>query len=83
VREVLFKDLHGVVNLIGGVAEVELEIPVADPSPVELQLESNLSTGYRWIVIDAQNEGTEMSYTESYIAREGIGGPYKIGRAHV
>ena len=76
VREVLFKDLHGVVNLIGGVAEVELEIPVADPSPVELQLESNLSTGYRWIVIDAQNEGTEMSYTESYIAREGIGAPY-------
>ncbi len=76
VREVLFKDLHGVVNLIGGVAEIELEIPVDEPSPVELLLESNLSTGYRWVVVSAMNEGIEMNYSESYIAREGIGAPY-------
>ncbi|MGV8026765.1 MAG: C1 family peptidase [Anaerolineaceae bacterium] len=76
IREVLYTKLDGVINLIGGVAEIDLEIPIKSKEPIDILLESNLSTGYRWAVVSAKNEGEEIKFTERYTAREGIGVPF-------
>ncbi len=76
IREVLYTELDGIINLIGGVAEIEIEIPISSMNPIDILLESNLSTGYRWTVVSAKNEEQEIEFTESYTAREGIGVPF-------
>ncbi|MGV8026766.1 MAG: C1 family peptidase [Anaerolineaceae bacterium] len=82
IRRLLYTDLDGIISLIGDVAEIELEIPLnsTNPSnsvdPIEILLESNLSTGYRWTVISAKNGGKDIGFTENYTSREGIGVPF-------
>ena len=76
IRNVLYTDLRGTINLIGDLAEIQLEIPIDSPETIEIHLESNLSTGYRWRAEYVKNNGVDIHHTESYIAREGIGVPY-------
>ena len=76
IREVLYTELDGIISFIGGVAEIEIEIPIDSTDPIDILLESNLSTGYRWTIVSAKNEEQEIEFTESYTARGGIGVPY-------
>jgi len=67
--QVLYPQADDKLGLISGAGEISIEVPVSDLTPIVLNLESNLSTGYSWQVVSAGNDAAKMKVTSTFTAR--------------
>jgi C1A family cysteine protease len=77
IQEALYEYLDGKIDFIGGAAEVSLRMPVTGREQFSISLESNLSTGYSWQVVQAESGGARIRSSQEFSYRGGIGTPEK------
>jgi inhibitor of cysteine peptidase len=74
LRQTLFSPQ--LAGFLGGPAEIRLTLPVSGSNDLNLQLEANLSTGYRWEVQAAGSAGfTQLSPADFTTRTRGYGAP--------
>jgi C1A family cysteine protease/predicted secreted protein len=74
VRQVLYSPL--IASFIGGAAEIEINMPVSSLQDITFQLESNLTTGYRWEIAPSESAGFFQAGEPTFLARSnGFGVP--------
>ena len=77
IQEVLYDDIGNDVSFIGGAAEVTITMQVEEPQKIDISLESNLSTGYRWEVLEEKSQNISVIGEGEYDHREGLGNTEK------
>ncbi len=71
VRKALFPGKDSGFGLIDGASDINLSFPVNSLKPVTLRLESDLSTGYSWQILNATINGVGLSSSSTFVARGG------------
>ena len=70
LRQVLYSELGGTVDFIGGAAEVVIRMPIETSQNIRVDLESNFTTGYSWEVLKAGSQTGNMPVSRQYSHRE-------------
>jgi C1A family cysteine protease len=55
-KKVVYQDLSALVHIPGGPVDLRVETKLGKAQPVEILLDSNYSTGYRWLVAEEQQQ---------------------------
>ncbi len=69
LRETLYHDPGQAFGIIRGASKIQLKMPVTELNTLSLVIESDISTGYSWMVASASVAGTTMQSASTFKSR--------------